>query len=109
MTAVDDRQRMTRALELGACVRAVAPPNPWVGCVIEALDGSLHEGATQLAGGPHAEAVALAAAAAAGADLAGATAWVTLEPCSHHGRTPPCADALIEAGIARVVVALEDP
>jgi diaminohydroxyphosphoribosylaminopyrimidine deaminase/5-amino-6-(5-phosphoribosylamino)uracil reductase len=73
------------------------------------VDGSVFEGATQPVGGPHAEAVALAAALAAGADTTGATVWVTLEPCSHHGRTPPCADALIAAGVARVVVALTDP
>ncbi|MET0729436.1 MAG: bifunctional diaminohydroxyphosphoribosylaminopyrimidine deaminase/5-amino-6-(5-phosphoribosylamino)uracil reductase RibD [Acidimicrobiales bacterium] len=104
-----DRRRMTRALELGASVRAVSPPNPWVGCVLEAADGTLFEGATAAVGGPHAEAVALAAAVAAGVDTGGATAWVTLEPCSHHGRTPPCADALIEAGVARVMVGIEDP
>ena len=67
------------------------------------------EGHTQQAGGPHAEVVALRAARAAGAELRGATAWVTLEPCAHHGRTPPCCDALIEAGLGRVVVALRDP
>jgi diaminohydroxyphosphoribosylaminopyrimidine deaminase/5-amino-6-(5-phosphoribosylamino)uracil reductase len=109
VTADLDAQRMARALELAAAVRASTPPNPWVGCVLEAADGSLHEGATQPVGGPHAEAVALAAARAAGADPRGGTAWVTLEPCSHHGRTPPCADALVDAGLARVVVALEDP
>jgi diaminohydroxyphosphoribosylaminopyrimidine deaminase/5-amino-6-(5-phosphoribosylamino)uracil reductase len=107
MTATTDAERMRRALELAASVRASTPPNPWVGCVIEALDGELFEGATQPAGGPHAEAVALAAAG--GHDLRGATVWVTLEPCSHHGRTPPCADALVGVGIARVVLALEDP
>jgi diaminohydroxyphosphoribosylaminopyrimidine deaminase/5-amino-6-(5-phosphoribosylamino)uracil reductase len=104
-----DADRMDRALQLAAAVRASTPPNPWVGCVLQAADGSLHEGATEPAGGLHAEAVALAAARAAGADPRGGTAWVTLEPCSHHGRTPPCADALLEAGVARVVVALEDP
>jgi diaminohydroxyphosphoribosylaminopyrimidine deaminase/5-amino-6-(5-phosphoribosylamino)uracil reductase len=104
-----DADRMDRALQLAAAVRASTPPNPWVGCVLQAADGSLHEGATEPAGGLHAEAVALAAARAAGANPRGGTAWVTLEPCSHHGRTPPCADALLEAGVARVVVALEDP
>jgi diaminohydroxyphosphoribosylaminopyrimidine deaminase/5-amino-6-(5-phosphoribosylamino)uracil reductase len=107
MTTVPDPQRMARALELAASVRAVTPPNPWVGCVIEATDGTLFEGATHAAGGPHAEAAALTAAG--GHDLAGASAWVTLEPCAHHGRTPPCADALVDAGISRVVVAIEDP
>jgi diaminohydroxyphosphoribosylaminopyrimidine deaminase/5-amino-6-(5-phosphoribosylamino)uracil reductase len=107
MTAAPDTERMARALELAATVRASTPPNPWVGCVIEARDGAVFEGSTQPVGGPHAEAVAIAAAG--DHDLAGATAWVTLEPCSHHGRTPPCADALIAAGVSRVVVAIEDP
>jgi diaminohydroxyphosphoribosylaminopyrimidine deaminase/5-amino-6-(5-phosphoribosylamino)uracil reductase len=109
MTTAIDIEHMGRALELGASVRAQTSPNPWVGCVLETVDGARFEGATQPPGGPHAEAVALAAARAAGADTAGATAWVTLEPCSHHGRTPPCADALLDAGVARVVVALTDP
>lgn len=109
MTIDLDTDRMRRALELSRSVRALTPPNPWVGCVIETTTGEVFEGATTAVGGPHAEAVALAAARAAGVDLAGATAWVTLEPCSHHGRTPPCADALVEARVARVVVALEDP
>ena len=109
MSTTPDTDRMARALELAASVRASTPPNPWVGCVIEAQDGTVFEGATQPVGGPHAEAVALAAAAAVGHDLHGATAWVTLEPCSHHGRTPPCADALVAAGVGRVVVAIADP
>jgi diaminohydroxyphosphoribosylaminopyrimidine deaminase/5-amino-6-(5-phosphoribosylamino)uracil reductase len=104
-----DTDRMRRALELARSVRALTPPNPWVGCVIETPSGEVFEGATTAVGGPHAEAVAIAAAGEAGTDLQGATAWVTLEPCSHHGRTPPCADALVEAGVGRVVVALEDP
>lgn len=104
-----DTDQMTRALALGASVRAVTPPNPWVGCVLQVVGGSTFDGATEAAGGRHAEAVALDAARAAGVDTAGATAWVTLEPCSHDGRTPPCADALIAAGVARVVIALEDP
>ena len=107
MTAAIDIERMDRALELARDVRALTPPNPWVGCVLETADGTVLEGATAAVGGPHAEAAAITAAA--GRDLDGATAWVTLEPCSHHGRTPPCADALIEAGVSRVVVAIEDP
>src|SRR5437763_5274664 len=94
---------MRRALGLAASVRASTSPNPWVGCVIE--PGGFG-GATLPPGGAHAEVVALAAA---GDRAAGATMVVTLEPCSHHGRTPPCVDAIIAAGIARVVSALEDP
>lgn len=107
MTTASDTERMTRALALATLVRASTPPNPWVGCVIEAADGTLFEGATQPAGGPHAEATALGSAGPH--DLTGATVWVTLEPCSHHGRTPPCADALIAAGVSRVVIAIVDP
>lgn len=82
-------------------------PNPAVGCVI-ARDGQvISRGRTQDGGRPHAEAAAIAQAA--GRSLQGATAYVTLEPCSHHGRTPPCSDALVAAGIVRVVSALEDP
>ena len=104
-----DQVYMARAVELAAGVRTTTSPNPWVGCVIVTADGRTVEGATQPPGGPHAEAVALAAADATGIDLAGATAYVTLEPCSHHGRTPPCADALVAAGVGRVVIALTDP
>jgi len=87
----------------------LSEPNPRVACRIITLDGRAFEGHTQQAGGPHAEVMALRAAAAAGADLRGGSAVVTLEPCSHHGRTPPCCEALIEAGLARVLVALPDP
>src|SRR5688500_16563111 len=97
---------MARALELGEHGRRTAPPNPWVGCVIIRDGGVVGEGFHERPGAPHAEAAALAAA---GHRAAGATAVVTLEPCSHQGRTPPCADALIEAGVARVLVAVEDP
>jgi diaminohydroxyphosphoribosylaminopyrimidine deaminase/5-amino-6-(5-phosphoribosylamino)uracil reductase len=97
---------MRRAIELGASVRATARPNPWVGCVLESVDGHTFEGATRPPGDAHAEAVALERA---GDAARGATVWVTLEPCSHTGRTPPCADALVAAGVRRVVVAIEDP
>src|SRR6185295_8663611 len=97
---------MRRAIELGASVRATARPNPWVGCVIESVDGHTFEGATRPPGDAHAEVVALDRA---GDAARGATVWVTLEPCSHTGRTPPCADALVAAGVQRVVVAIEDP
>ncbi len=88
----------------------VCDPNPRVGCIIVDANGrTLGQGHTQQVGQAHAEIMALRAAQAAGFDVRGATAYVTLEPCSHHGRTPPCCDALIEAGIARVAVALKDP
>src|SRR3954451_55906 len=97
---------MTRAVAAAARVRCITSPNPWVGCVIRSTDGQLHEGATHEPGAAHAEADALAHA---GEAARGATAYVTLEPCSHTGRTGPCTDALIAAGIARVVVGVEDP
>jgi diaminohydroxyphosphoribosylaminopyrimidine deaminase/5-amino-6-(5-phosphoribosylamino)uracil reductase len=105
-----DRERLHGALALAEGAIGVTEPNPRVGCVIGHQDGRvLGEGATQQAGGAHAEVQALRAAQSAGHDTQGATAWVTLEPCAHHGRTPPCCDALIAAGLARVVVAIEDP
>ena len=105
-----DHRRLHEALSLARRAIGLSEPNPRVGCVIAAADGRvLASGFTQQAGGPHAEAAALAAARAAGLDPRGATAWVSLEPCAHHGRTPPCSDALVEAGIARVVVACVDP
>lgn len=105
-----DRQRLLEALALAESVIGLTDPNPRVGCVIGHADGRvLGRGATQQAGGPHAEVMALRDAAALGHDARGATAWVTLEPCAHHGRTPPCCDALVAAGIARVVVGAHDP
>ncbi len=100
-----------RTLALAHFGVGLTEPNPRVGCVLVAADGRtvLGEGHTQEAGGPHAEIMALRAAASAGHDVRGATAWVTLEPCAHHGRTPPCCDALVRAEVARVVVALRDP
>lgn len=88
----------------------ITSPNPRVGCVIAAPDGQvLGVGHTQQAGGPHAEIMAMRDAAARGHEVRGATAYVTLEPCSHQGRTGPCCDALAAAGIARVVASLADP
>ena len=98
------------ALQEATHALRVTDPNPRVGCLLTTPDGRLlGQGHTQRTGGPHAEAMALRDALARGHDVRGATAWVTLEPCSHFGRTPPCCDALIEAGIAQVVVALQDP
>ena len=97
---------MAMALSLGERGRLTAPPNPWVGCVLERDGQVVGAGFHRVAGEPHAEVVALSEA---GAQARGATAWVTLEPCSHHGRTPPCAPALVAAGVSRVVVALPDP
>jgi diaminohydroxyphosphoribosylaminopyrimidine deaminase / 5-amino-6-(5-phosphoribosylamino)uracil reductase len=105
-----DSARLAQALALAESSFGLTEPNPRVGCVIGLEDGTLlGRGATQQAGGPHAEVMALRDAAAAGHTVRGATAWVTLEPCSHHGRTPPCCDALVAAGIRRVVVAVGDP
>ncbi|MTA29156.1 MAG: bifunctional diaminohydroxyphosphoribosylaminopyrimidine deaminase/5-amino-6-(5-phosphoribosylamino)uracil reductase RibD, partial [Actinobacteria bacterium] len=108
MTTHDDT-RMRQAIDAASSVRRRTSPNPWVGCVIECADGRVFVGATEPPGGRHAEIVALHAARDAGADTRDASVFTTLEPCSHHGRTGPCAEALIEAGVARVVSALEDP
>jgi diaminohydroxyphosphoribosylaminopyrimidine deaminase/5-amino-6-(5-phosphoribosylamino)uracil reductase len=97
---------MARALELAAKGLASAHPNPRVGCVFVRDGEVVAEGWHERAGGPHAEAVALASATGS---VAGATAYVTLEPCNHHGRTPPCSEALIKAGVVRVVYAVGDP
>ncbi len=105
-----DRTRLAEALRLAERAIGVSDPNPRVGCIVGHADGRvLGRGSTQRAGDAHAEAMALRDAAAAGHDVRGATAWVTLEPCAHHGRTPPCCDALVAAGIGRVVCAIEDP
>ena len=105
-----DPALLLRTIELAQASIGLSEPNPRVGCVIFDASGHLAgEGWTQQAGGPHAEVMAMRQATAAGRPLAGGTAWVSLEPCAHHGRTPPCADALIAAGLARVVVATTDP
>ncbi len=101
---------MHEAMRLARAAIGLTDPNPRVGCVLVAPDGRvIGRGHTQQVGGPHAEVMALRDALARGESARGATAHVTLEPCAHHGRTPPCCDALIEAGIARVVMAMEDP
>ena len=107
--AESDRHWMRRALTLAAAVMDLTTPNPRVGCVIVRDGHVLGEGATREAGGPHAEICALRAAAANGVDTVGSTFYVTLEPCSHHGRTPPCVEAVLAARPARVVVAMSDP
>jgi diaminohydroxyphosphoribosylaminopyrimidine deaminase / 5-amino-6-(5-phosphoribosylamino)uracil reductase len=103
---VDDIRYMRRALELAAQGVGLTSPNPVVGAVIVRDGVIVGEGAHLRAGGPHAEVVALAAA---GERARGATCYVSLEPCAHHGRTPPCVDALVAAGVARVVAACPDP
>ena len=106
----DDNALLLRAIELAHQSIGLSEPNPRVGCVIHDASGHLAgEGWTQQAGGPHAEVMAMRQAASVGRSVAGGTAWVSLEPCAHHGRTPPCADALIATGLTRVVVALTDP
>ena len=105
-----DLRHLRRALELAHTAIGRSDPNPRVGCVLADAQGRVvGEGATQRAGEAHAEVMALRAAQAASADSKGGTAWVSLEPCSHHGRTPPCCDALVAAKLARVVVATIDP
>jgi diaminohydroxyphosphoribosylaminopyrimidine deaminase / 5-amino-6-(5-phosphoribosylamino)uracil reductase len=104
-------QYAQRALALARRSVGHTEPNPRVGCVLVSADGArvLGEGCTQPAGQAHAEVMALRDAAARGEDVRGATAYVTLEPCAHHGRTGPCCDALAAAGIGRVVAPLADP
>lgn len=97
---------MRAAVGAAAKVRNSTAPNPWVGCALVTADGSVQLGATEPPGGPHAEVVALRKAAMASA---GSTLFTTLEPCNHRGRTGPCTEAIIEAGVARVVVGVVDP
>jgi diaminohydroxyphosphoribosylaminopyrimidine deaminase/5-amino-6-(5-phosphoribosylamino)uracil reductase len=101
-----DHAHMAQALRLAARGMDTTTPNPRVGCVLVKDGRVVGEGWHERAGGPHAEAAALQAA---GREAAGATAYVSLEPCSHHGRTPPCADALVAARVAKVVAAMQDP
>jgi len=97
---------MDRAIAVAATARRRVAPRPWVGAVVVSADGTTFVGATDGRRGPHAEVVALDAA---GERAVGSTLYVTLEPCAHHGVTPPCADAVIAAGVARVVVGVTDP
>jgi diaminohydroxyphosphoribosylaminopyrimidine deaminase/5-amino-6-(5-phosphoribosylamino)uracil reductase len=101
-----DISMMSRALQLAERGLYTTDPNPRVGCVLVRDGAVIAEGWHEVAGGPHAEIVALQAA---GEAARGATAYVTLEPCCHHGKTPPCSEALIRAGVSRVVAAMEDP
>ena len=107
MRSGSDEELMATAGDLAEHARFATPPNPWVGCVIVRDGEIVGRGATEAyPGGLHAEAAALLDA---GYRARGATAYVTLEPCNHHGSTPPCTEALIDAGVARTVIALEDP
>jgi len=106
---VDDEKFMARALELARRGRGRVEPNPMVGAVLVRDGAVIGEGYHEHFGGAHAEVAALASARSAGIDPAGATMYVTLEPCCHHAKTPPCTEAIIRAGIARVVVATTDP
>ena len=100
---------MRRAMHMAETARLHARPNPWVGAVLVCANGAVHEGATQSPGKAHAEIVALQSATAAGDSTVGATLYTTLEPCSHTGRTGPCTEAIISAGITHVVSAIADP
>src|SRR4051794_3643992 len=100
---------MREAIAIAATARRVSPPNPWVGAALLTTDGRRFLGVTEAPGGRHAEIVALEAARSGAADLRGATLVVTLEPCNHTGRTGPCTEAIVEAGVASVVVGVEDP
>lgn len=106
--ASEAQRWMLRALELAELGQGAVEPNPMVGCVIVDSDGCVGEGYHQRFGGPHAEIEAIRSASDP-TRLRGATAYVTLEPCCHHGKTPPCTEALLEAGISRVVIAMRDP
>jgi diaminohydroxyphosphoribosylaminopyrimidine deaminase/5-amino-6-(5-phosphoribosylamino)uracil reductase len=106
---LSDTEGMALALEWAAKGMYITAPNPRIGCVIVRDGEVIGAGHTQPAGQAHAEVQALRDAQARGKDVAGATAYVTLEPCSHYGRTPPCSNALIQAGLGRVVASMTDP
>jgi diaminohydroxyphosphoribosylaminopyrimidine deaminase/5-amino-6-(5-phosphoribosylamino)uracil reductase len=101
-----DQQSMREAVLVAASAQHICRPNPWVGAVLVAVDGRRFSGFTQPVGQAHAEVQALRAA---GEAARGATMYVTLEPCNHFGRTPPCTEAIITAGVARVVIGVQDP
>src|SRR5581483_6206867 len=102
-----DHRHLARAIELAEQGKGRVSPNPLVGAVIAGDDGTLGEGFHRALGSPHAEVEAIQAAG--DSDLSDATLYVSLEPCCHHGRTPPCTDAIRAAGIPRVVIASDDP
>jgi len=106
MNRLSDQEYMQLAIEEGRKSRLIAPPNPWVGCLIVQDGKIVGRGSSQPAGQAHAEIEALKNA---GEQAQGGTAYVTLEPCSHQGQTPPCVDALIRAKLKRIVIAIEDP
>ncbi len=109
-TCMNSEEYVTKCLLLARQARDICAPNPAVGCVLVSAEGDLlGMGHTQITGGPHAEVMALRDAERQGNAIAGATAYVSLEPCAHHGRTGPCCDALIAAGVRRVVAAITDP
>src|SRR5690625_2216006 len=108
-TDMDDARYMARAIELARNGWYSTAPNPRVGCILVRDGEIIGEGWHECAGQAHAEIRALDDAAARDHDVHGATAYVTLEPCSHHGRTPPCADALVAAGIRQVIIGARDP
>ena len=107
--AATDSAHLRRAMELAKGGRGAVAPNPLVGAVLVKDGDVIGEGFHAAVGGSHAEVAALADCAARGNDPAGATMVVTLEPCAHHGRQPPCTDAIVAAGIARVVIGTDDP
>ena len=109
MQILNDTDGMALALEWAAKGMYITAPNPRIGCVIVRDGEVIAAGHTQPAGQAHAEIQALRDATTRGIDVRGATAYVTLEPCNHHGRTPPCSDALVRAGVGRVVAAMVDP
>ncbi len=109
MNSIHEYEYMQQALKLAECCTPDTAPNPRVGCVIVKNHTVIGVGYTQKVGSDHAEIQALKDARAKGHDVQGATVYVTLEPCNHFGRTPPCTEALIQAGIAKVVAAIEDP
>jgi len=105
-SSVDDLRAMRRAIDLAWRARYTSSPNPWVGAVLRARGGEEYDGWTAPPGGPHAEVTALSNA---GSEARGSTLYTTLEPCAHQGRTPPCTEAIIAAGVSRVVVGVLDP
>lgn len=108
-SAFDDEAGIDQAIAAAELIVGTTSPNPWVGAVVQTVDGRCFVGVTQPNRGPHAEVMAFAAAKADGADTSGGTLFVTLEPCAHRGNNPPCVEAVLAAKVRRVVVGVEDP